>query len=232
MHGEACTTRLDKTVQMIQKLQSLSASSETGMTALMQAIDFQDLDVVAALLRAEPKLASVPLISPTDLNEYNFPIHFATQISTKRDAPDALDVLRLISDYTDDLDINTVPSHDSRGRIAIYLAWMLSKRPGLLDAVDDDGRTPLHYSTNPATYQLLLTKGANVDHTDKLGRTALDKACLRGNLELVQTLLKRLPKLHISTDNPYGTPLHWKHAIPHRHKDDTLHGSCVFNSGA
>ncbi|RYP44848.1 hypothetical protein DL768_008747 [Monosporascus sp. mg162] len=194
MHGTRRQEELDKTVTAIRKVQSLQTALLSGMTALTQAIDFQDYDVVAALLRAEPKLASRRLASVEDPAVFNLPIHLAAQLAARRD-----------------------PSRDHLGMTPLHLAvtgpssraarWILEQRMDLLEVEDNLGRTALHCCASDANLELLLARGSAVKHTDKYGMTTLHRACLRGELEIVRCLLKHSPPLG-SRNNMYGTPLH------------------------
>lgn len=217
MHGPDHIKQLDETIRIIRDIQPLATVAANGMTALMQAIDFQDYDVVAALLRAEPELATAPLRSPKNRNVFNLPIHFAAQIAARRDVPENLMIPQLINSYTKGLSASSVPPRDNMEKTPLHLAvtgpsnyvtkWILEEHIGLLQVEDAWGRTPLHYCASVANCDLLLDKGANVDHTDKHGMTSLHRACYLGASELVRCLLKRNPKLNLR-NNVYGTPLH------------------------
>jgi ankyrin repeat protein len=216
MHGSRCKEQLDRTVRIIQSFQSLKAAASDGMTALMQAIDFQDEDVVASLLQAAPELASTPFCSPKDRNTFNLPIHFAAQIASHRHAPDTLIIPELIDSYTHHLDPSGDPPRDNAWRTPLHLGvtgpsdlvahWILQRNPGLLHVQDCRRRNPLHYCTSATTCKMLLQKGAVVDHCDNSGTTALHRACLDGAHELVEGLVAAEPNL--SLRNKYGTPLH------------------------
>ncbi|OCK87098.1 ankyrin [Cenococcum geophilum 1.58] len=217
MHGSDHIKQLDETIRVIRYIQPLAVAAPNGMTALMQAIDFQDYDVVAALLRAEPELAKAPLCSPKNRNVFNLPIHFAAQIAARRDVPETLLIPQLIDTYTRDLSASSPPPRDNMARTPLHLAvtgasscvtkWILEERIGLLHVEDAWGRTPLHYCDSAANCDLLLNKGANVDHADKHGMTALHRACYLGASELVLCLLEWKPKLDLK-NNVYGTVLH------------------------
>jgi ankyrin repeat protein len=217
MHGLGRMEQLDRTVQIIKSIQSLTAVVSNGMTALMQAIDFQDHDVAASLLRAAPELASTPFFSPRDKGLFNLPIHFAAQIASQRDSPDTLEIPDLINSYTQELRMSVAPARDHGGRTPLHLAstgpsnrvvtWILQRKSNLLQVEDTWGRIPLHYCTSATTCKLLLQQGANVDHTDKLGMTALHRASLDGASDLVTSLLEAKPKVEL-INNKYGTPLH------------------------
>ncbi|KAK2768082.1 ankyrin repeat domain protein [Colletotrichum kahawae] len=217
MHGSSRASRLDETIKLIKDKQSLNVLDRDGRTAMMEAIDLQDADVVAALLRAEPELATMQLRSPHDPNVFTYPLHFACQLAARCDVADALLIPKLIESYTGDLQHSTTPSRDHLERTVLHLAvtgasglitkWILENRPGLLHVEDRWGRTPLHYCASSANCDLLLEKGVNIDHTDKEGLSSLHRACLMGACEITEGLLKKMPMLDLR-NNVYGTPLH------------------------
>jgi hypothetical protein len=86
----------------------------------MQAIDFQDHEVVTVLLRAEPELAKTPLRSLRDSSAFTLPIHFAAQIAARRDDPGTLSIPQLINSYSHDLSPSAPPPGTTRlGRLSI-----------------------------------------------------------------------------------------------------------------
>ncbi|KAF4870074.1 Ankyrin repeat domain-containing protein 2 [Colletotrichum siamense] len=217
MHGSSRASRLDETIMLIKDKNSLDMHDSDGRTAIMEAIDLQDADVVAALLRAEPGLANTPLRSPHDPNTFTYPLHFACQLAARRNVADALLIPKLIESQTGDLQPSTTPSRDHLGRTILHLAvtgasglitkWILERRPGLLYVEDKWGRAPLHYCASSANCTLLLAKGVNIDHTDKEGLSPLHRACLMGACAITEGLLKKSPMLDLR-NNVYGTPLH------------------------
>lgn len=217
MHRPNHRKQLRLTIAIIQKFQPLDSATRTGMTALMQAIDFQDVDVVSELLVADPRLAQLPFTHPDNEKVFNLPIHFAAQIAARRDADEALLIPKLINDHAQFLDSRAPVPRDSTGRTPLHLAvtgssnkvsdWMLHQRKGLLHVEDNFGRLPLHYCASVSNCELLLSQGATINHTDKHGMTALHLACYNGSTELVRCLLSGGPDL-VLNNNLYGTPLH------------------------
>ncbi|XP_018425576.1 PREDICTED: ankyrin repeat domain-containing protein 35 [Nanorana parkeri] len=64
----------------------------------------------------------------------------------------------------------------------------------ILDAADDDGRTPLMIAAqrnHPTVCSLLLDRGANVNLCDRDKKTALILACEKGNIQGVETLITK-----------------------------------------
>lgn len=217
MHGSRHRKQLRLTIATIQKIQTLEIPTDTGMTALMQAIDFQDVDVVSELLQADPRLAQLPFYQPVNRKVFNLPIHFAAQIAARSDALEAPLIPKLISDHAKFLDSRATVPRDSMGRTPLHLAvtgssnkvsaWIIHQRKGLLYVEDNFGRVPLHYCASVANCELLLSQGATINHTDKHGMTALHLACYDGSTELVRCLLSAKPDLTLN-NNLYGTPLH------------------------
>lgn len=218
MHGIFTQEHLHQTIAFIAQWQKIDEVQPNGMTSLTQAIDFEDHEVVSALLQVDPNLARTPLRSPDGTEEFNFPIHFAVQLAARRDTPETLEIPRLINAHSQDFDPHVAPRRDSIGRTALHLAvtggsdrtakWILEQRVGLLQVEDQNGRTPLHYCNSAATCHLLLGyNGVNVNHADRQGMTTLHKACYLGHHELAEALLKYQPKLNL-VNYDYGPPLH------------------------
>ncbi|XP_063802947.1 ankyrin repeat domain-containing protein 35 isoform X2 [Pseudophryne corroboree] len=64
----------------------------------------------------------------------------------------------------------------------------------ILDAVDDDGRTPLMIAAlrnHPTVCSLLLDRGAELDHADREKKTALILACEKDNIQAAETLITK-----------------------------------------
>ncbi|KAJ4024596.1 hypothetical protein NW752_003163 [Fusarium irregulare] len=217
MHRSRHRKQLRLTIATIQKIQSLEMVTDTGMTALMQAIDFQDVDVVSELLQANPRLAQLPFYQPSNQKVFNLPIHFATQIAARSDALEALLIPKLISDHAKFLNSRDPVPRDSMGRTPLHLAvtgssnkvsdWIVHQRKELLYVEDNFGRVPLHYCASVSNCELLLSRGSTINHTDRHGMTALHLACYDGSTELVRCLLRRKPDLSLN-NNIYGTALH------------------------
>ncbi|KAL6912661.1 hypothetical protein FSST1_010421 [Fusarium sambucinum] len=217
IHGSGHTKQLDLTISAIRKIQCLCQFSKNGMTGLMQAIDFQDLDVVSALLRADPSLAQLPFRLPINPGVFNTPIHFASQIASRHDTPQTVLIPQIMDSYANCFNVKRVPLYDSTQKTPLHMAvtgcsdrvakWILDKAANLLHVEDILGRTPLHYCGSTANFELLLNRGSNVNHTDRHGMTCLHQVCFLGSVELVQCLLKWRPMLHLK-NNLYGPPLH------------------------
>ncbi|KAK3326817.1 ankyrin repeat-containing domain protein, partial [Apodospora peruviana] len=204
MHGPAWTQRLRETVVVLQSFGSLPEAAPNGMTAIAQAIDFHDVDVFSTLVDVEPILVSLPLVNPRNTKVYNLPIHFAAQMAARRDVPGAARILEIIHTRNKCLAPQNKPPMDSMNRTPLHMAvtgpsshatkWLLQTSPGLLNIEDDFGRTALHCCASGTNAKVLLAHGANIDHTDKAGMTALHMACFNGNIEIVQTLLSHTEK--------------------------------------
>ena len=206
MHGRSNIQELDKTIATIEKIQSLNMTASKGMTALMQAIDFQDHDIVVALLRADSILATTLMWPPWNRSLFTHPIHFAAQIAARRDVPEARSIPQLIHPYAYNLGKDALAFRDSRNRTPLHLAvagpsscaarWIIEQRRDLLEVEDCFGRSALR-----------CCAGANINHIDGMGMTALHRTAHNRELELVQTLLRHSPELDFPS-NVHGTPLH------------------------
>ncbi|KAI2462994.1 hypothetical protein F4781DRAFT_151780 [Annulohypoxylon bovei var. microspora] len=216
MHGNNHHSSLEKTVYILKEIQNLSSAAPSGMTALMQAIDFQDTEVVSTLVTAEQEVARLPFLAPQNKHIFNLPIHFAAQLGARRDVPKAVEIIEIIDNSSKDL-ASSKPPLDGGGRTPLHFAvtgpsnraatWILEKKPDLLNIEDRYGRTALHYCHSATNANLLLSRGIDVDYTDAFGLTTLHLACLHGELDIVRCLLEKNPLLNLK-NNSCGTPLH------------------------
>ncbi|KAF4893694.1 Serine/threonine-protein phosphatase 6 regulatory ankyrin repeat subunit B [Colletotrichum fructicola] len=180
------------------------------------AIDFEDHQVIEALLCANRGLVKIPFRSPNGFDVFTYPIHFSAQIAARRDVPETLTIPKLLNSRIDDLNFG-LSSRDNMGKTPLHLAvtgpssvvasWILEEDIGLIRIEDVLGRTPLHYCASAANFDLLLKQGASVNHVDKRGMAALHGVCYLGASDLVACLLKWKPRLDLR-DKTYGTPLH------------------------
>jgi ankyrin repeat protein len=86
---------------------------------------------------------------------------------------------------------------------------LVGQDPGLLNARDDQGTTPLIYASEEGhmgVVQWLVDKGAATGERDNNGLTALWYACCNGRLPVVKLLVERGADLTIATGGGF-TPL-------------------------
>ncbi len=73
------------------------------------------------------------------------------------------------------------------------LSLTLENYPDYVDITDDNGDTPLFYavgSNNKDALNILLMKGADMNHINNQGETALHSAAYKNNLEMINELLE------------------------------------------
>jgi ankyrin repeat protein len=170
LNGPWAENELLSTVKAVASLSSLAEAASDGTTALEQAICFNDVAVVNALLTVDPNLATLRLINQQKSNLYTYPVHLAAQVASHRDSVDTLDILKLLRDGSS----HCVLQCDSEGRTPLHLAaegisirpaaWLLQIRPKLLNVVDQHGKTALYYCNTMECAELLLTSGADINH--------------------------------------------------------------------
>jgi ankyrin repeat protein len=91
------------------------------------------------------------------------------------------------------------------------LRALLEEDPGLVNARDDDGRTPLHWATwggYTEAAELLHKLGAEVNARDRYGSSPFHWAAERDHSETAE-LLQKLGAEVNARDNDGETPLHW-----------------------
>ena len=200
IHGRDHEERLAEIIALLPS-SCLFSGSKVGKTPLMQAIDFNDLSVVTTLLKRFPKLASKAFVDPLD-GQFTFPIHFASQIAGRRDADDALDVLKTLVEHEE----NLISLRDSRGKTPLHYSvtgssdratkWLIEKGCSI-SAADGQGQSALHSAQSIRNLVTLLDAGSFIDQQDKDGRAPIHLAVSPGSEDLVKTLVDRGANLNL-----------------------------------
>lgn len=204
VHGRFTEAALQRTVAALEVLDQNSMwcgdpiTESRNYSPLATAIEFNDHDVARALLKRHPHLATTPIHDSKDRSCYTYPAHLAVKIGSRQEAAESISMLEMLFEY------NKISFHtlDSSGNSPLHIAvteystiiprWLLDHHPGssLLNAVDRDGRTALHYCISADTADLLLQRGIFVDHADEFGMTSLHCAALAGASEVMQVLIR------------------------------------------
>ena len=192
-------------------LTALSSASDDGLTPLMEAIDFSNLDVVKAMLQLAPKLALKPFVDPEDPRLFTYPVLFAAQIAARRDSSLTLEIVKLL--------LSHMPRNylviDSEGQTPLHLSvtgyststteWLLEN--GYSHNVrDNNGRTAIHQARSTASLETLLAVGADINCADCSGFTCAHLAALQGFEDLMDGLIYRGANLKCVSN--IGSPLH------------------------
>ena len=197
LHGTTVAReRLLETVRLLGS-NSVEASLLTGMTPLIQAIDFADLDVVSALVACYPDITR-KFHDPKNPEDWILPVHFSAQLAGRsRDFDNAAEILALLVK----LDFKGVNSTDNRDRTPLHFAatgnspmaakWLVENQGADVNVKDKRGCRPLHCVAAVSTASFLLSSGAILDARDNSGWTALHHLCKRGCLDVVNFLIER-----------------------------------------
>ncbi|MBU1949201.1 MAG: ankyrin repeat domain-containing protein [Candidatus Eisenbacteria bacterium] len=99
------------------------------------------------------------------------------------------------------------------------ITWLLAGDPDLVNAKDEDGRTPLHWACMQDQNKIighLVSEGADVNHADHSGLNPLDIAASRGNTPAVDLLLNKKSEINHGAETGW-TPLNY--AVRNGHAD-------------
>ncbi|OJD40378.1 ankyrin repeat domain protein [Diplodia corticola] len=219
LHLSGEKENLRETIELLSKASSLNIASSESMTPLMQAIDFDDLPVVEAILEHDPSLAMLPNVNPQNAEELDYPIIFAAQAAARRDIPESTAIMQHLHSLNPDV----LHLRDSLGRTCLHMAvtgsslysaeFILEKSPHLLRAKDKFKRSPLFYCTSETVCDFLTRKGVEVNAVDQTGMSAVHFAIQEGRIAIVGALSRhRGVDLNLKSNNAW-TPLHlavWK----------------------
>jgi ankyrin repeat protein len=211
IHGAARQmTALSETIRMLHP-EVLSTPTKDGQTPLMQAIDFSNIDVVNAMIMAEPTLSEKRFVDPDDQKIFTYPAIFAAQVAAKRDSTNAFDIVKLLLQH---IPYGT-KLRDSQGRTPLHFSvtgsstlttkWLVMNGYDL-DDFDSDMRTPIHNCRTAASLKILLDLGQDINQADRFGNTPLHNAALQGLEDMVEGLIFRNANLTVVGN--IGSALH------------------------
>jgi ankyrin repeat protein len=89
---------------------------------------------------------------------------------------------------------------------------LLTNTPGLISAVDESGRTPLHWACRGVHFELvkyLVENGADINAVDKNGIAPLHSVASRGHAEAARCLIEKGADLNMRSRVDLGAPLHY-----------------------
>jgi len=211
IHGrQAAKQRLKETVLLLTYSVANQVST-TGRTPLLQAIDFEDIDVVWSLITCYPQLVKIKFQDPTNPKEWNLPIHFAAQLAGNSNLDSSIDILALLVEH----DPHALSATDSKGRLPLHLAvtgrspkaakWLIEHGSDV-NTSDNNGSCPMHYVSAVDTAELLLSAGALLDPRDSGGLSPLHYLCRRDNLDVFTMIVERGAAIRFP---PFGRLLHF-----------------------
>ncbi len=169
-----------------------------------QAVSAGDLARVAALLAADPALASLPDETPTR----DLPLHLAASYGHLEIAKLLLEAGALVDGY--DIDEST-PLDVAALRRQAWMTAFLLERGADVNRRDKNGACPLSFaafSGDSTVTRMLIDAGADLNFRSRQGATLLHAAALRGQLWLMDLMIGHGDEVDCAT-GAGETPLHW-----------------------
>lgn len=166
-----------------------AAATPAAQVTVFEAAESGDLETVARLLKADPKL-----VEATNA-EGDTALHLAA--GCRRGEPAALPLVRLLLEGG----ANVEARNTSGQTPLLYSAYagfrqaveLLLDKGASFRYQDRNGRSPLHYAAREgkaAVVELLLAKGADASLKDGQGRTPLDYAALQNRAAVLEVFLR------------------------------------------
>ncbi|KAJ5178874.1 hypothetical protein N7492_002084 [Penicillium capsulatum] len=211
MHGGNYKNNIQKIIELLPR-EILTQRSPEGKSALTQAIDLEDVDVLELILEKYPELAYEKLVQPGNEELFTYPLHFAVQVGSGRDTNESIQILEIILR----LHSLAIDCPDSASSMPLHVAalgtssrvtkWLLDLGASP-NQINRRGQGPLHVCHSSDIANALLLKGADVNRKDELGFTPVIAATMTGAEDILQLLIDAGADLSFN-DNGIGTPLH------------------------
>ncbi|KAJ6103208.1 hypothetical protein N7486_005635 [Penicillium sp. IBT 16267x] len=211
MHGNSYRQCLRKVIQLLS-VEALAQPSPEGKNALTQAIDLEDIETVNLILERYPDIATRRITQPGTRNLFTYALNFAVQMGSLRETEESIQILESILKL-DPAAINrpdsssTKPIHAAAMGTSNHVFKFLLEHGCTCHDLDGRGQTPLFFCRNASMVNLLLQKGADINHRDQRGYTPTHAAVSQGTEEVLYTLIESGANLSF-INNETGAPLH------------------------
>ncbi len=210
MHLAAAENNIDGMKLLLQKGADLDSPDRQGLTPLHHAAAGGHIHGVAWLLS---KGANINAITAKGSNVYqcaasSCDIRLLKYLAAKGQSPHHLNHRQMSA-------LHIAALSDTSSYAVIKHLLELGLNP---NAVDEEGKTPLMYTTESGSLQELLEHGADIHAKDKEGRTALHYAAINNRRYLYQDLVKHGADPN-TPDNSGKTPLMYAKEAKQKQED-------------
>lgn len=179
---------LDRALGSILEPEIAAAANTVSQSPIFEAARRGDLETVARLLEADPKLVEAKNA------EGETALHIAA--GCRRGEEAALPVVRLLLEKGSAVNAQS-SSHQTPLLYASYggfgrIVELFIAKGALVQYQDTYGRSPLHYAAregHPRVVEMLIKNGADPSLKDSQNRTPLEYAVLRNKIAVVETLM-------------------------------------------
>jgi ankyrin repeat protein len=193
---------------LIERGAAINCLDREGNPPIAQAASAGRFDVIKLLIE---KGASVDIVDQVG----NTPVQWAALSGS-------IESIKILVEHGAKIAVQNkggyTPLHQAalKGHLGM-VKWLLGSDKSLLESVDGNGWTALHmaaYDGHVDTCKFLISRGANVNHTDKAGNTPMARAATQGHSAVIELLLaKGVDPNAVTQDN--NTALHWAAGAGH-----------------
>ncbi|XP_042911828.1 uncharacterized protein [Parasteatoda tepidariorum] len=189
----------------------IDAKDKVGRTALHLAAAFGNFYLVQTLLNHEFRVdAKDQLLGWSPLRYADKDGHWETGELLLRKGANACDMheaIKSLETYDAEKPKETLLHGAAKKGLVKILETLIESKINLINVVDKDGCTPLHYAADEKVTKLLIKRGADIEAKSVHGETPLHYAVNRDKYEVVEILIKNGANMNAGSSRGY-TPLH------------------------
>nr|XP_042911627.1 putative ankyrin repeat protein RF_0381 [Parasteatoda tepidariorum] len=199
LHIAVLNNDVEKVKQLLSNAEKakhfINAADKVGRTALHLAAAYGHFYLVRTLLNHEFRVdAEDQLLGWRPLRYADKDGHWETVELLLRKGANACDMyeaIKSIETYDAEKPKKTLLHEAAKKNLVQILETLIKNKIKLIEAVDENGCTPLHYAAGEEVAKLLIKRGAYIEATSMYGETPLHHAVKHDEDKVVERLIKK-----------------------------------------